>query len=306
MKRFIGLGNNFDELQQLASGCWVNVEAPDREDYAFLADSLNIPQQALDYTSDIDETPRIERDGNYVLTIIRIPVATANPDKPIITMPLSIITCGDFIVTVCKSKNELTKGFILHMRNRLASVPNESTFILHLIYNSAYWFLRYLSDINKKVSEAEKELAKSIKNEDLLELMKLRKTLVYFNTSLRGNQVLISRLHHVFPDDFDLELLEDVEIELKQALNTVNIYTNILDATLDTYASVISNNVNAIMKRMTAATIVLMIPTLIASFYGMNVNISLSSNPYAFWIIVTVGAALAIVTALILRAIRWF
>jgi Mg2+ and Co2+ transporter CorA len=151
-------------------------------------------------------------------------------------------------------------------------------------------------------------LEKSIRNEDLLQLMKLQKTLVYFNTSIRGNEVMIGRLKNIFQDTdyLDLELLEDVVIELKQAYNTVNIYSDILTGTMDAFASIISNNVNAIMKRMTSLSITLMIPTLIASFYGMNVDIHLEGFPHAFVFIVLLSAILSAVTFIWFRKIKWF
>ena len=185
---------------------------------------------------------------------------------------------------------------------------NKLTLILRIIYSSAVWFLKYLKQINNDVATAEKELEKSIRNEDLLQLMKLQKTLVYFNTSIRGNEVMIGRLKNIFQDTdyLDLELLEDVVIELKQAYNTVNIYSDILTGTMDAFASIISNNVNAIMKRMTSLSITLMIPTLIASFYGMNVDIHLEGFPHAFVFIVLLSAILSAVTFIWFRKIKWF
>ena len=157
-------------------------------------------------------------------------------------------------------------------------------------------------------TEQTERLEKSIRNEDLLQLMKLQKTLVYFNTSIRGNEVMIGRLKNIFQDTnyLDLELLEDVVIELKQAYNTVNIYSDILTGTMDAFASTISNNVNAIMKRMTSLSITLMIPTLIASFYGMNVDIHLESFPHAFIFIILLSAILSAVTFVWFRRIKWF
>ena len=188
--------------------------------------------------------------------------------------------------------------------------------ILRIIYSSAVWFLKYLKQINNDVATAEKELEKSIRNEDLLQLMKLQKTLVYFNTSIRGNEVMIGRLKNIFQDTnyLDLELLEDVVIELKQAYNTEItpstlgkvIYSDILTGTMDAFASIISNNVNAIMKRMTSLSITLMIPTLIASFYGMNVDIHLESFPHAFIFIILLSAILSAVTFVWFRRIKWF
>ena len=193
-------------------------------------------------------------------------------------------------------------------RRKGIAVNNKLTLILRIIYSSAVWFLKYLKQINNDVTTAEKELEKSIRNEDLLQLMKLQKTLVYFNTSIRGNEVMIGRLKNIFQDTdyLDLELLEDVVIELKQAYNTVNIYSDILTGTMDAFASIISNNVNAIMKRMTSLSITLMIPTLIASFYGMNVDIHLDGFPHAFVFIILLSAILSAVTFIWFRKIKWF
>ena len=185
---------------------------------------------------------------------------------------------------------------------------NKLDLIFRLIYSSAVWFLKYLKQINVDVTAAEKELEKSIKNEDLLRLMKLQKTLVYFNTSIRGNEVLIGKLRTIFNDTnyLDADLVEDVEIELKQAYNTVNIYSDILTGTMDAFASIISNNVNVIMKRMTSLSITLMIPTLIASFYGMNVDIHLEETPHAFAWIVIASAVLSGLSFVLFKKIKWF
>ena len=157
--------------------------------------------------------------------------------------------------------------------------------ILRIIYSSAVWFLKYLKQINNDVATAEKELEKSIRNEDLLQLMKLQKTLVYFNTSIRGNEVMIGRLKNIFQDTnyLDLELLEDVVIELKQAYNTVNIYSDILTGTMDAFASIISNNVNAIMKRMTSLSITLMISHVDSQFLRHECGHPPGEFPHAFY-----------------------
>jgi magnesium transporter len=179
---------------------------------------------------------------------------------------------------------------------------------MRLIYSSAVWFLKYLKQINLDINAAEKELERSIRNEDLLRLMRLQKTLVYFNTSIRGNEVMIGKLQTIFQETgfLDKELVDDVITELKQALNTVNIYSDILTGTMDAFASIISNNVNAIMKRMTSVSITLMLPTLIASFYGMNVDVHIDEMPHAFAIIVLFSIALSALSFVIFRKIKWF
>ena len=221
---------------------------------------------------------------------------------------IGIITNNEIIVSVCYHNTDLLPDFIEHTRRKGIEVRNKLDLILRLIYSSAVWFLKYLKQINLDISAAEKELERSIRNEDLLRLMRLQKTLVYFNTSIRGNEVMIGKLQSIFQDtDFlDKELVEDVIIELKQAFNTVNIYSDILTGTMDAFASIISNNVNAIMKRMTSLSITLMIPTLIASFYGMNVDIHLEEMPYAFALIILCSVVLSTLAFIVFRKIKWF
>lgn len=151
--------------------------------------------------------------------------------------------------------------FIQHICRKSINIPNKYELILRIIYSSAVWFLKYLKQINNEVSMAEKELEQSIRNEDLLRLMNLQKTLVYFNTSIRGNEVMVGKLQNIFneKDYQNPELTDDVLIELKQAHNMVNIYSDILTGTMDAFASIISNNVNTIMKRMTSLSIILMV-----------------------------------------------
>lgn len=308
MRKYLYSENGFVEKPLWAPNCWVNVECPDHDDFQFLTHELNVPESFLEDIADADERPRTETEGNWLLTILRIPMQSSNPQIPFITVPIGIITNNDIIVSVCYHQTELLPDFIQHTRRKNICVNNKLELILRLIYSSAVWFLKYLKQINNEVANAEKELEKSIRNEDLLRLMKLQKTLVYFDTSIRGNEVLIGRLKNIFQNTgmLDMELLDDAVIELRQAYNTVNIYSDILTGTMDAFASIISNNVNDIMKRMTSLSITLMIPTVIASFYGMNVDIHLDSFPHAFLFIVLLSAAISAGTFVWFRRIKWF
>ena len=308
MRKYLYSENGFVEKPLWAPNCWVNVECPDHDDFQFLTRELNVPESFLEDIADADERPRTETEGNWLLTILRIPMQSSNPQIPFITVPIGIITNNDIIVSICYHQTELLPDFIQHTRRKNICVNNKLELILRLIYSSAVWFLKYLKQINNEVANAEKELEKSIRNEDLLRLMKLQKTLVYFDTSIRGNEVLIGRLKNIFQNTgmLDMELLDDAIIELRQAYNTVNIYSDILTGTMDAFASIISNNVNDIMKRMTSLSITLMIPTVIASFYGMNVDIHLDSFPHAFLFIVLLSAAISAGTFVWFRRIKWF
>ena len=288
---------------------WVNVVCPNNDDFEFLTQTLNVPESFLNDIADTDERPRTDTEGNWLLTILRIPVVNKqNGSLPFDTVPIGIITNNEIIVSVCYHNTDLLPDFIEHTRRKGIVVRNKLDLIFRLIYSSAVWFLKYLKQINIDISAAEKELERSIRNEDLLRLMRLQKTLVYFNTSIRGNEVMIGKLRTIFQDTdyLDTELVEDVIIELKQALNTVNIYSDILTGTMDAFASIISNNVNTIMKRMTSLSIVLMLPTLIASFYGMNVDIHLEEVPFAFSLIVLFSIGLSTLAFVIFRKIKWF
>ncbi len=283
MRKYLYCENGFVEKPQWMPNCWVNVECPDQSDFEFLTKELKVPEAFLEDIADMDERPRTDTEENWLLTIIRIPLQQQG-SIPYITIPIGIITNNEIIVTVCYHSTEMIPDFIDHTRRKGIIVPNKFELILRLIYSSAVWFLKYLKQINNDVAAAEKELERSIRNEDLLRLMKLQKTLVYFNTSIRGNEVMVGKLQSIFQEkDYqNRDLVEDVVIELKQAYNTVNIYSDILTGTMDAFASIISNNVNTIMKRMTSISIILMVPTLIASFYGMNVDVHVDALPHAF------------------------
>lgn len=309
MRTYLYCEAGFVEKAQWLPNCWVNVVCPDATDFEFLTQELKVPESFLNDIADTDERPRTEAEGDWLLTILRIPVQDDKQNGiPFSTVPIGIITNGEVIVSVCYQHTQLIPDFIEHTRRKGVVVRNKLDLIFRIIYSSAVWFLKYLKQINNDVTAAEKELERSIRNEDLLRLMKLQKTLVYFNTSIRGNEIMIGKLTTIFQDTdyLDKELVEDVIIELKQAYNTVNIYSDILTGTMDAFASIISNNVNTIMKRMTSISIILMVPTLIASFYGMNVNVHLEEMPHAFALIVVCSVALSSLAFVIFRKIKWF
>ena len=309
MRTYLYCEAGFVEKAKWLPNSWVNVVCPNNDDFEFLTQTLNVPESFLNDIADTDERPRTDTEGNWLLTILRIPVVNKqNGSLPFDTVPIGIITNNEIIVSVCYHNTDLLPDFIEHTRRKGIVVRNKLDLIFRLIYSSAVWFLKYLKQINIDISAAEKELERSIRNEDLLRLMRLQKTLVYFNTSIRGNEVMIGKLRTIFQDTdyLDTELVEDVIIELKQALNTVNIYSDILTGTMDAFASIISNNVNTIMKRMTSLSIVLMLPTLIASFYGMNVDIHLEEVPFAFSLIVLFSIGLSTLAFVIFRKIKWF
>lgn len=312
MRKYIRYTDGFKELHRPDKGCWIDVESPSRDDFTYLIDSLRIPREFLEDINDVDERPRTEISGDLMLTILRIPVRAAAGSEsvaPFNTVPIGIITGPGLTVSVCYHHTELLPDFIDHSQRKQVSAPTHSDLILRIINSSAYWFLKYLREMNAAISRAEGRLERTIRNGDLMRLMQIQKSIVYFSTSIRGNQTMIGHLKNVFERTGaqpDPDLAEDVEIELTQAADTVDIYSQILAGTTDAFASIISNNVNDIMKRMTSISITLMIPTLIASFYGMNVAVPAGGNPWAFWGIVVVATLLTAMAVIVFRRLRWF
>ena len=304
MITYLKYSEDFLIAKEWAPGSWVNIETPTPDELTNLKAKFGLPEDFLNDLSDIDERPRVEHNDGWDCIVLRIPVK--DNDMPFVTIPLGVMIKDEYIVTVCLYRNTLISDFIEHTQKRHTTISSSSDFILRLLKSSAYWYIRYLKDVKNIVAAAEVDLKKSIRNEDLLKLMNLQKTFVIFATSISGNNILLERINRLYRDELDKGLLEDVSIELRQADSTVTIATQMLDRTMNTYASVISNNVNAIMKRLTSISLILMIPTLIASFYGMNVDVGISmDNHWAFGYIVGAGFILAVVTCLWLRKIRW-
>ncbi|MCY1237616.1 Cobalt/magnesium transport protein CorA [compost metagenome] len=186
--------------------------------------------------------------------------------------------------------------FVLYTQRKKITITSHYDLVLKLLLSSSVWYQKYLKHINQRIKLAENNLEKSIKNEELQALLQIEKCLVFFITSLKGNDILFRRIKNLKnqQDVLDPDLLEDVEIELRQAEETTNVYSNILTGMMDAYASVISNNLNIIMKRLTSISIILMIPTLVASLYGMNVPNNLQDSPFGFWIILLISLLISV------------
>ena len=253
---------------------------------------------------------RIETENSQTLILVDTPfIETDDDGEEYITIPMGIILLEDCIITVCLKDAPLLKEFFKG-RVRGFSSKKRNRFILQVLYRNAARFLYYLRRIDQKSNDVEDELHKSMKNKELIAMLKLEKSLVYFSTSLKGNEAVLERLLRMtfirqYPDDTDL--LEDVIIENKQAIEMCTIYRDILSGTMDAFASVISNNLNIVMKVLTLITIIMTIPTIVASLWGMNVaGIPFTSNPYGFWIVLSISVVLSGVTAYIMKKKKMF
>lgn len=297
-----------EPAQSQEPNCWIHVECPTKDEFNHMINDLEIPVSFINDIMDIDERPRIEFENGWYFFVLRIPVRNDNPKMPYLTAPLGIIFKDEIFLSVCYSKTDMIEDFSRYTIRKQKNYTDFFNLVLHLQLSSSVWFQKYLKQINIQIKIAEGELEKSIKNSDLQTLLQIEKCLVYFTTSLKGNDTLINRIKNIknTTSSLDPELVEDVEIELKQALATTQIYSDILNGMTDTYASVISNNLNIIMKQLTSISIIMMIPTLIASIYGMNVPNFLENNPAGFFIIVFGSFILSIIGVFLFKKKSWF
>jgi magnesium transporter len=302
--------NKFVPADKVEKHSLINAISPDKSELEKLSTEMSIPADFLTDPLDIDERARIEIEDQVLLIVLRIPkYDESNVETPFTTIPAGIIlTKDDTIVTISSSDitdvlefgNGKTRGIIAGKR---------SSVILQIFLRTALLYLNHLKEINRRTGETERELQKSLKNEALIKLLNLEKSLVFFTTSLRSNDLMMERLLKTELLKLTLEdkdMLEDVLIDNRQAIEMANIYSNILSGMMDAFASVISNNLNVVMKILTSITIILMIPTLIASIYGMNIDLPFQRSPHAFFIVIGISFTLSVLSALIFIRNRWF
>ncbi|RTY95835.1 magnesium transporter CorA family protein [Flavobacterium sp. GT3R68] len=296
MITFYKKNNGLIETPTLEANSWISVAEPTSEETSFLLKELQIPEAFYNDIEDIDERPRIEIENGWFLIILRIPIKSNDEKLPFNTAPLGLIFKDDVFVSLCFHQTDMLSDFVLYSQRKKITIDNHFDLVLKLLLSSSIWFLKYLKLINQRVKQAEENLEESIKNEELQALLQIGKCLVFFITSLKGNDILFHRLKNLknYKDTFDPDLLEDVEIELRQAEETTNIYSNILTGMMDAYASVISNNLNVIMKKLTSISIILMIPTVVASFYGMNVPNNLQDSTNGFIIVILISLIISV------------
>ncbi|MDR1362507.1 MAG: magnesium transporter CorA family protein [Spirochaetaceae bacterium] len=271
------------ETDKPCGGCWIDARDVDKFDLQRLENDYGIAGELLTDIMDIDEQSRIEQDDGYIAIIVSMPVWDNSSEIARFTVPLGIILFPDKIVTICQRSGDALDDMASN-RIKGVSLRSQSAFVLYILGRAAYAFLRALKELNRNSSEIEKALQQSVHNNELIQLLMLQKSLVYFTTSIKSNGLLLEKIQkQVFLrlQEEEIELLEDVITENIQSMEMANIYSSILTGTMDAFASVISNNLNIVMKRLAIVNIVLMIPTLIYSFYGMNVRLPFQENVLA-------------------------
>ena len=294
------------EVQEIQKGCWINMVSPSEKEIKTVCEKTNISDDFIRYALDYEEKARVDlEDDGTILFIIDVPVLEKMQDSEIYTtMPVGLIVVrDDFFITVSLKKNKIISGLERDVNKKITTYK-KSRFIFQFFYENASVFLKLLKQINKETEVAESVLKKTLQNRELLKLLNLEKSLVYFTTSLKSNEVIMEKtlkgkIIKLYGEDE--ELLEDASIENKQAIEMSKIYSDILNGTMDAYASIISNNLNGVMKTLTSITIILAIPTLIASLWGMNVRVPLQDNPFGFLIISVFMVILTLITIVWLK-----
>ncbi|MCI0518953.1 MAG: magnesium transporter CorA family protein [Chloroflexi bacterium] len=294
-------------LTEPINNCWINVVDPTSQEIAWLQD-LGIYPDYITYPLDMDERARTERENGELLIVLRVPWYQGEAsDIPYTTIPLGIILTDKYIVTICRHPNDILDEFTSGRPKHL-STGKRQRFVLRLLLSTATRYLAYLREINKRVDSLEDQLQLSTRNKEVLALLKYQKSLTYFTTALKTNELMMERLQRsqmfkAYPEDEDL--LEDVITENQQAIEMTNISSNILSNLMDAFASVISNNLNSVMKFLASVTIILSLPTMIASFYGMNVNLPLEGHSLAFPMILAASLLLSVAVAFLFSRRDW-
>ncbi len=295
MKTFWNTQGGLSQLTEWQPNCWIQVTCPTEEDQHELEEKFNIPDYFMSDISDTDERARYEYDDGWMLIILRIPyVKEIRSRTPYTTVPLGIIHKRDVTITVCFYETNMMIDFVSYQQKRGEGFTDHVDMIFRIFLSSAVWYLKRLKQISMLVDKAKRNLDKEVNNESLIGLSRLQDSLTYFQTSIRGNETLLSKLKFKLQiDELDADLIEDVNIEMTQARETTLIYSNILESTMDTYQSIINNNMNTVMRTLTSVTIIMMIPTLITSMFGMNLVNGMESKPWGFIIaiILSIGVS---------------
>ncbi|MDR2933169.1 MAG: magnesium transporter CorA family protein [Oscillospiraceae bacterium] len=288
--------------------CWIAVEAPTAQEIDYLVETLGVDAGFIRSALDEEETSHIDKEDDQTLIIVDTPVADKHADENsalYYTMPIGFVVFQDYIITIslreCPILGEISTGLVKHVNTAF-----KTNFLLTVLLRIAMRYVQYLRQIDKISYATEKQLHQSMRNKELIQLLSLEKSLVYFSTALKSTEVTLEKIYRgriIKLYDEDEELLEDTLIEIKQAIETCNIYSGILSGTMDAFASIISNNLNIVMKVLTSITIVMAIPNIIFSFYGMNV----ADLPFPVtWVPLAMMVVLCGITALILYKKGYF
>ncbi|HET7143062.1 MAG TPA: magnesium transporter CorA family protein [Anaerolineales bacterium] len=296
-----------EKIEMIANGAWVNVVDPTPDEIEKLV-NWGMDMDYVNYSLDQDEMPRLERDDDYTFILLRIPLHQPESDVPYMTVPLGIMILGNKIITVCRYDSDIFK-VLAHGKYRLMKTGKRYRLALYIFLETSSRYLNLLREINRATELVEDKLQKSTRNREVLDLLKYQKSLTYFATALRSNEVMMERVQRTQLFNYyeeDQDLLEDVLTENQQAIQMTTIATEILSSMMDAFASIISNNLNGVMKALAALTIIVSLPGTVAAFYGMNVVLPGESHPLAFLLVLAIAIALTSTATFIFYKRDWF
>ena len=300
--------NEFQEIKEFKKGAWINLVNPSENEIKNVCESVQIQDDFIRDALDFEEKARIDQedDDNTTLFVVDVPVTERGEDGEVLytTVPLGMIVVrDDFFITVSLRKNKIIESFEKRKIKNFQTYK-KTRFIFQILYLNSSFYLSYLKQINKETEVAEYILKNSMRNKELLKMLTLEKGLVYFTTSLKSNELVMEKALRgkiIKLYDEDEEILEDAITENRQAIEMAQIYNNILNGTMDAYASIISNNMNGVMKTLTSITIILAVPTMISSFWGMNVNLPLQNDSLGFIVMISISIVLTLIVSWWLR-----
>lgn len=303
MKTYWNFNGNLNAISEWQPNCWIQVTCPTEQDQQELQERFQIPDYFLSDIADTDERARYEYDDGWMLIILRIPyVKEVRSRTPYTTVPLGIIHKRDVTITVCNFETNMMIDFVSYQQKRGEGFTDYVDMIFRLFLSSAVWYLKRLKQINALIEKSKKNLDKEVNNESLIGLSRLQDSLTYFVTSIRGNENLLAKLKFKLQvDELDADLIEDVNIEMSQARETTSIYSDILESTMDTYSSIINNNMNIVMRTLTSVSIIMMLPTLVSSLFGMNLINGMEDSPLGFPLALLISVIVSGATWWILR-----
>jgi magnesium transporter len=306
MKTYWNIEKSLKPLNEWQPNCWIQVTCPTEEDQKEIEERYKIPDYFLSDVSDTDERARYEYDDGWMLIILRIPyVKEVRSRTPYMTVPLGIIHKRDVTITVCYYETNMMIDFVTYQQKRGVGFTDYVDLIFRLFYSSAVWYLKRLKQINALIDKAKHNLDHGVNNESLIGLSRLQDSLTYFITSIRGNENLLQKLKFKLQvDELDADLIEDVNIEMTQARETTNIYSDILESTMDTYSSIINNNMNTTMRTLTSVSIIMMSATFVASLYGMNLINGMENSRWGFLFALIISFGVSALCWFILRRKR--
>lgn len=303
MKTYWNINGKLNTIKEWQPNCWIQVTCPTEQEQQELEETYNIPDYFISDISDTDERARYEYDDGWMLIILRIPyVKEIRSRTPYTTVPLGIIHKRDVTITVCNFETNMMLDFVSFQQKRGVGFTDYVDMIFRLFLCSAVWYLKRLKQISNLIDKAKHNLDQEVNNESLIGLSRLQDSLTYFVTSIRGNENLLAKLKFKLQvDELDADLIEDVNIEMSQAREITSIYTEILESTMDTYSSIINNNMNTVMRTLTSVSIIMMFPTLISSLFGMNLVNGMETSEWGFVIALILSVIVSGVTWWILR-----